>query len=99
MERVSCTFQTDNKNKFKIGASNYATQYNNLYTNRTKIMKQKLTELVKAKWGDSCKLAEKIIDTETNTGDDAGKEIKEQSPEITRLKQLIGIDTIREMKQ
>ena len=36
---------------------------------------------------------------ETNTGDDAGKEIKEQSPEITRLKQLIGIDTIREMKQ
>ena len=36
---------------------------------------------------------------ETNTGDDAGKEIKEQSPEIKRLKQLIGIDTIREMKQ
>ena len=33
---------------------------------------------------------------ETNTGDDAGKE---QSPELTRLKQLIGIDTIREMKQ
>ena len=33
---------------------------------------------------------------ETNTGDDARKE---QSPELTRLKQLIGIDTIREMKQ
>ena len=33
---------------------------------------------------------------ETNTDDDARKE---QSPELTRLKQLIGIDTIREMKQ
>jgi DNA polymerase delta subunit 2 len=58
------------KSKFKVGASNYATQYNNLYTQRTKIMKEKLAEMVKAKWGDGCKLAEKIIDTETNTGDD-----------------------------
>ena len=33
---------------------------------------------------------------ETNTDDDARKE---QSPELTRLKQLIGTDTIREMKQ
>tara|TARA_B100000941_G_C28322200_1_gene457116 strand:+ start:90 stop:716 length:627 start_codon:yes stop_codon:yes gene_type:complete len=36
---------------------------------------------------------------ETKTDDDAGEEIKEQSPELTRLKQLIGIDSIREMKQ
>lgn len=36
---------------------------------------------------------------EINTDDDAGEEIKEQSPELTRLKQLIGIDPIREMKQ
>ena len=36
---------------------------------------------------------------ETKTDDDAGEEIKEQSPELTRLKQLIGIDPIREMKQ
>lgn len=70
MERVSGKFQMDRKDKFKVGASNYATQYNNLYTQRTKIMKEKLTEMVRAKWGDGCKLAEKIIDTETNTGDD-----------------------------
>ena len=36
---------------------------------------------------------------ETKADDDAGEEIKEQSPELTRLKQLIGTDTIREMKQ
>jgi len=36
---------------------------------------------------------------ETKTDDDTGEEIKEQSPELTRLKQLIGIDPIREMKQ
>ena len=36
---------------------------------------------------------------ETKTDDDTGKEIKEQSPELIRLKQLIGIDPIREMKQ
>ena len=36
---------------------------------------------------------------ETKADDDAGEEIKEQSPELTRLKQLIGIDPIREMKQ
>ena len=36
---------------------------------------------------------------ETKTDDDAGEEIKEQSPELIRLKQLIGIDPIREMKQ
>jgi hypothetical protein len=36
---------------------------------------------------------------ETNTDEDPGEEIKEQSPEITRLKQLIGVDPIREMKQ
>jgi len=36
---------------------------------------------------------------EINTDDDTGEEIKEQSPELTRLKQLIGTDTIREMKQ
>ena len=70
MERVSSKFHMEANSKFKVGASNYATQYNNLYTQRTKIMKEKLTEMVKAKWGDGCKLAEKIIDTETNTGDD-----------------------------
>ena len=36
---------------------------------------------------------------ETKADDDAGEEIKEQSPELTRLKQLIGTDSIREMKQ
>ena len=36
---------------------------------------------------------------ETKTDEDPGEEIKEQSPEITRLKQLIGVDPIREMKQ
>ena len=36
---------------------------------------------------------------ETKADDDAGEEIKEQSPELIRLKQLIGIDPIREMKQ
>ena len=36
---------------------------------------------------------------ETKTDDDAGEEIKEQSPELARLKQLIGIDPVREMKQ
>ena len=36
---------------------------------------------------------------ETKTDDDAGEEIKEESPELARLKQLIGTDTIREMKQ
>ena len=36
---------------------------------------------------------------ETKADDDTGEEIKEQSPELTRLKQLIGTDTIREMKQ
>ena len=36
---------------------------------------------------------------EIKADDDAGEEIKEQSPELIRLKQLIGIDPIREMKQ
>lgn len=70
MERVASKFHTDDKNKFKVSVSNYATQYNNLYTQRTKTMKEKLAEMVKAKWGDNCRLAEKIIDTESNTGDD-----------------------------
>ncbi len=42
------------------------------------------------------KIAEPVA--ETNTGDDAGEEIKEQSSEITRLKQLIGTGRFREMK-
>ena len=36
---------------------------------------------------------------ETKTDEDPGEEIKEQSPELIRLKQLIGVDPIREMKQ
>ena len=36
---------------------------------------------------------------ETKTDEDVGEEIQEQSPELARLKQLIGVDTIREMKQ
>ena len=36
---------------------------------------------------------------QVNSDDDAGEEIKEQSPELARLKQLIGIDPVREMKQ
>jgi hypothetical protein len=36
---------------------------------------------------------------ETTTDEDTEEEIKEQSPELSRLKQLIGTDSIREMKQ
>ena len=36
---------------------------------------------------------------ETKTDEDVGEEIQEQSLELARLKQLIGIDPIREMKQ
>ena len=68
MERASSSFKSENS-KFKVGSSNYATQYNNLYTQRTKKMKDDLTKLVLEKWGNGCQLADKIIDTESNTGD------------------------------
>ena len=55
--------------KYKVSKSNYSTQYNHLYHHRTRDMKPALEKLVKQKWGSSCKLAAKIIDTESNTGD------------------------------
>ena len=68
MERATSK-HVDNSARFKVNNYNYSTQYNHLYYHRTRDMKPALENLVKQKWGDSCKLAAKIIDTESNTGD------------------------------
>lgn len=68
MERAASK-HTESSARFKVSATNYSTQYNHLYYHRTRDMKPALENLVKQKWGDSCKLAAKIIDTESNTGD------------------------------